>query len=64
MEQHGKGGTLDSQAMMDILRNHPGGICMHGGFETTSAMVSELREGKRACSAVVVVEIFIAIVIL
>lgn len=32
--------------MMDILRNHPGGICMHGGFETTSAMVSELREGK------------------
>lgn len=46
MEQHGKGGTLDSQAMMDILRNHPGGICMHGGFETTSAMVSELREGK------------------
>ena len=34
------------QAMMDILRNHPGGICMHGGFETTSAMVSELREGK------------------
>eukprot|EP00435_Cladocopium_sp_Y103_P009442 s456_g2.t1 len=46
MEQHGKGGTLDSQAMMDILRDHPGGICMHGGFETTSAMVSELREGK------------------
>lgn len=28
---------------MDILRDHQGGICMHGGFETTSAMVSELR---------------------
>ena len=31
-------------AMMEILRDHNGGICMHGGFETTAAMVSELRE--------------------
>lgn len=36
-------GALDAEAMMDILRDHDGGICMHGGFETTSAMVSELR---------------------
>ena len=29
--------------MMAILRNHEAGLCMHGSFETTSAMVSELR---------------------
>ena len=29
--------------MMAILRNHEAGLCMHGAFETTSAMVSELR---------------------
>jgi hypothetical protein len=29
--------------MMEILRDHNGGICMHGGFETTASMVSELR---------------------
>jgi secernin len=41
MEKHK--GSLDSEAMMDILRNHESGICMHGGFETTASMVSELR---------------------
>jgi len=30
--------------MMEILRDHNGGICMHGAFETTAAMVSELHE--------------------
>jgi hypothetical protein len=28
--------------MMDILRDHDGGICMHGGFETTASMVSRI----------------------
>jgi len=36
-------GTLERNAMMDILKDHKSGICMHGGFETTSSMVSELR---------------------
>lgn len=36
-------GKLDAEAMKEILRDHKGGICMHGAFETTSAMVSELR---------------------
>ncbi|CAK9024307.1 unnamed protein product [Durusdinium trenchii] len=43
MQQHAKRCTLDGPAMMAILRDHDGGICMHGAFETTSAMVSELR---------------------
>ena len=37
---------LSGKAMMEILRNHEGGICMHGGFETTAAMVSELHQGR------------------
>ena len=36
-------GTLDQKAMRSILRDHDGGICMHGHFETTASMVSELR---------------------
>jgi hypothetical protein len=28
--------------MMDILRDHESGICMHGGFETTASMVSRI----------------------
>lgn len=36
-------GMLDAQAMMEILKDHKSGICMHGGFETTSSMVSELK---------------------
>ncbi len=31
--------------MMDILRHHESGICMHGGFETTASMVSRLSPG-------------------
>ena len=42
----GGGGSLDAEAMMEILRNHGGGICMHGGFETTAAMVSELKRNE------------------
>jgi len=39
-----KDGELDQDAMVSILRSHEGGICMHGGFETTASMVSELRK--------------------
>ena len=34
--------------MMAILRDHDSGICMHGGFETTASMVSELRSEASA----------------
>lgn len=35
---------MTAQRVMDILRDHEGGICMHGpGFETTASMVSELH---------------------
>jgi len=47
LKEH-KNGTLDAQAMMNILRDHDSGICMHGSFETTASMVSELRPGGAA----------------
>jgi len=34
---------MNEKAMMEILRNHDGGICMHGGFESTASMVSVLK---------------------
>jgi secernin len=37
-------GLFTSEKMMDILRDHEGGICMHGDFETTGSMVSHLCE--------------------
>eukprot|EP00563_Minutocellus_polymorphus_P017871 CAMPEP_0197725988 /NCGR_PEP_ID=MMETSP1434-20131217/12388_1 /TAXON_ID=265543 /ORGANISM="Minutocellus polymorphus, Strain CCMP3303" /LENGTH=255 /DNA_ID=CAMNT_0043311755 /DNA_START=277 /DNA_END=1041 /DNA_ORIENTATION=- len=47
MRQHDDG-KLDRDAMISILRDHTGGICMHGGFETTASMVSELsRDGNQ-----------------
>ena len=43
LHQYAETGTLDKDAMMAILRDHEGGICMHGSdFETTASMVSEL----------------------
>eukprot|EP01083_Nonionella_stella_P003857 11092_1 len=49
LQQHDNKGSLDHKAMINILRHHDSGICMHGGFETTSSMVSELRgHPKRA----------------
>lgn len=42
LQRHNKKGTLDHNAMIDILRTHDFGICMHGGFESTSSWVSEL----------------------
>lgn len=35
---------LDERGMMEILRSHDGGICMHGGFQTAASMVSILKE--------------------
>lgn len=41
LEKHSGRGTLNKEAMMDILRDHTSGICMHGGgFETTSAWIT------------------------
>ena len=34
--------------MMEFLRDHQAGICMHGGFESTGSQVSHLREGKNS----------------
>jgi secernin len=38
-ERHGR---ITPRGMMDILRDHESGICMHGGFETTASMVSRI----------------------
>jgi secernin len=43
LDQHADKGTLTPQAMMEILRDHDSGVCMHGGFETTASMVTEWR---------------------
>ena len=48
VEKYDKGG-LNTKAMMNILSDHEGGICMHGGFETTASMVSELHSDRKAC---------------
>ncbi len=41
-------GAITPEMMMDILRHHESGICMHGGFETTASMVSRLSPGGDA----------------
>jgi secernin len=48
LERHDNKQTLDAAAMMEILRSHDGGICMHGGFETTASQVSELSSEGQA----------------
>jgi secernin len=35
-------GRMTPDAMMDILKDHESGICMHGPFETTASMVSRI----------------------
>ena len=35
----GKFGRITPEIMMDILRDHDGGICMHGAFRTTASLV-------------------------
>lgn len=39
-------GEITLVTMMDILRDHYGGICMHGGFRTTASQVSHLSENN------------------
>ena len=39
-------GKITPEAMMNILRDHPAGICMHGDFRTTASMVSILDDKK------------------
>ncbi len=40
-------GKITSTLMMDFLRDHEAGICMHGGFESTGSQVSHLiSDGK------------------
>ncbi len=41
-------GAITPEIMMDVLRHHESGICMHGGFETTASMVSRLSTGGDA----------------
>jgi len=41
-------GGIKPETMMDVLRHHESGICMHGGFETTASMVSRLSPGGDA----------------
>ncbi len=41
-------GQLTPELMMEFLREHQAGICMHGGFESTGSQISHLREGKKA----------------
>ena len=39
--------SFNYQSMISILRDHDSGICMHGGFESTSSMVSELHKDSQ-----------------
>ncbi len=37
---------ISPKLMMDFLREHQAGICMHGGFESTGSQVSHLRKKR------------------
>ncbi len=37
-------GEISPRIMMEILRDHSAGICMHGGFRTTASQVSHLSK--------------------
>jgi len=39
-------GNITPKMMMQFLREHDAGICMHGGFESTGSQVSHLRKEK------------------
>jgi len=39
---------ISPKLMMDFLREHQAGICMHGGFESTGSQVSHLRKKKKS----------------
>jgi secernin len=48
LAKHSNSGAFSRHDMMTILRDHESGICMHGGFETTASMMSELYPNKKA----------------
>ncbi|TFG19285.1 MAG: peptidase C69 [Promethearchaeota archaeon] len=37
-------GEISPELMMDFLREHDAGICMHGSFESTGSQISNLRK--------------------
>ncbi|MBD3230782.1 MAG: peptidase C69 [Candidatus Lokiarchaeota archaeon] len=39
-------GKIDEKMMMNFLRDHKGGICMHGGFTSTASQVSRIIKDK------------------
>ena len=39
---------ITPKLMMEFLREHQVGICMHGGFESTGSQVSHLRKPKKS----------------
>ena len=41
-------GKIMPNLMMNFLRDHEAGICMHGGFESTGSQVSHLRNVKKS----------------
>jgi len=41
-------GKITPKLMMEFLREHQAGICMHGGFESTGSQVSHLRKEKKS----------------
>ncbi len=41
-------GKISPKLMMEFLREHQAGICMHGGFESTGSQVSHLRNRKKS----------------
>jgi len=41
-------GKITSSLMMEFLRDHEAGICMHGGFESTGSQVSQLISEKKS----------------
>jgi len=41
-------GNITPNMMMEFLRDHQAGICMHGGFESTGSQVSHLRKDNES----------------
>ncbi|MFX1375481.1 MAG: C69 family dipeptidase [Promethearchaeota archaeon] len=41
-------GNITPKLMMNFLREHEAGICMHGGFESTGSQVSHLMKTKKS----------------
>ena len=48
LAKYSNSGEFSRDDMVSILRDHESGICMHGTFETTASMVSELYQDKNA----------------